>query len=237
MALELKLKRGAVADDLSYFLVTDNTGTYDVVTNPGGYGAPNIARNQLALFVYGYKYMPNPTADTLLTIINNNDPENATQWQVTMNMDGYHYLRVLAFNIWSDAANYLEGAYVFYQTRYYRALTDNINQDPINNPDDWVEEIDLTTTAIYEHSSVLTYQLDTNIDYRARACYQIQVKKNAKDNCNCNGAAPGPVVKPYMQIFVHLNAARFDCLQGKYPQADAEMQYLAEYCESIGCGC
>lgn len=237
MAIELKLKRGAIASDLSYFMVTDNTGTYDATTNPGGYGAPNILRNQLALFVYGFKYMPNPDADTVLTIVNNNDPENATSWQVNMSMDGYHYIRLVGFNIWSSLATYGVGDYVFYQTKYYRALSVTLNQDPINNPLVWVEESDLTTDTIYEHASVYVYQLDTNIDFRARACYQIQVKNNARDNCNCNGVAPGPVVKPYMQIFVHLNAARFDCLQGKYPQADAEMQYLAEYCESIGCGC
>jgi hypothetical protein len=222
---------------LAFFMVEDDTGTYNATTNPGGYGSPNPVRASLALFVYGYKFMPNPDEDTTLNIINNNDPVNVTSWQVDMNMDGYHYIRVLGFNIWSAVATYQIDNLVFYQTRYYRALAITTNEDPINNPLVWQEELDLTTDEIYANASIYTYQLDTVINSRGKQCYQKAVLKEAQENCNCFGSVPGPVVKPYMQIFVHLNAANFLCRQQKYAQADAELQYLASYCNNINCGC
>lgn len=42
MALQLKLKVEEAADALS-FIFTDITGEYDGTTNPGGWGAPNLA--------------------------------------------------------------------------------------------------------------------------------------------------------------------------------------------------
>jgi hypothetical protein len=237
MALSLKLKKGATASDMSYFIVEDNTGVYDATTNPTGYGTPNTERAALALYVYGFKYHATPDTDTALAITNNEDPENASSWQVAMDEDGYHYLRVLGFNIWSNLVTYAIGDLVYYQTKYYQATAETLDQDPINNTTIWTEVTDLTTEAIYENTSLLVYQLDVSIDSRGRSCYQTQLFKQAKDNCGCSGDQPGAVVQPYMKIFVHLNAARILCLQEKYIMADAELKYLSEYCESIGCGC
>ena len=70
MALELKLKRGAVLADLSEFIMLDNTGTYDAVDNIGGFGNINPARSTIALYLYGYKYRP--TSDDELLILDRN---------------------------------------------------------------------------------------------------------------------------------------------------------------------
>lgn len=236
MALTLALRRGAISDDLTYFLVEDSTGVYNVDTNPGGYGTPNPARTDIALYLYGLKHHADE-ADSALTVTGNTDPLNATSWQVGMTMDGYHYIRVVGVLAWSSATAYVVNNIVFYQNKYYIATQAGSNLDPVNNSTYWTEVTDLTTDAVYANSSVYVYQLNTVIDSRGKQCYQTQIYNKAKDDCNCNGSSPGPVVQPYMKIFVHLNAARFNCLQEKFALADAELKYLSEYCTSIGCGC
>lgn len=236
MAISIALRRGAISDDLTYFMVEDNTGTYDATSNPGGYGAPNPERSELALFIYGYKYHKE-TADSALEIVNNLDPENAASWQVMMSEDGYHYIRVVAVPLWNGTTEYILGELKFYATKFYKATQTSTNLDPVNNPDYWTEVTDLTTDEVYENTSVYVHQFDTVIDSRGKKCYQLNLSKKAKDNCNCSGEMPGAVVQPYMRIFVHLNTAKFNCLQQKYALADDQLKYLSEYCDSIGCGC
>lgn len=236
MALKLALKRGAISDDLTYFLVEDSTGNYDAALNPGGYGSPNPARASMALFVYGYKYHKD-VADTALAITNNTAPETAASWQVGMSLDGYHYIRIVGVNDWDAIVNYIVDQIVYYQNKFYIATQASINLDPVNNTSSWAEITDLTTDAVYTNTSVYVFQLDTVINSRGKKCLQTAVFKKAKEDCNCSGTAPGPVMQPYMKIYVHLNAANYNYLQEKYALADDELKYLSEYCASIECGC
>jgi hypothetical protein len=239
MALEAKLKRGAIDADLAFFLVQDNTGNYDAVDNAGGYGTPNPDRVDLALYVYGYRYKKD-SDDLLLLIDNSADATSVTSWQVPMTEDGYYWFRMLTFNVWNDATAFVANNLVYYAGAYYRALDASTNEIPSVYPLKWelLSDADLISDELFEDANVVSSTtLDTVINSRAKACYQIQVKKHAKENCSCKGDVPGPVVQPYMKIFVHLNAAAFDCRQQKYAQADAELMYLKDYCASIGCGC
>jgi len=233
--LQLKLKRGAVSSELDYFFLEDNTGTYDALTNTTGYGnlPANPERDDLALFVYGYKYRKD-SADEAIVIPNSN-PTTATNWQIPLAEDGYHYFRILGFPIYDLALTYAAGVMVYYNTRYYKSL-DIIaaTEDPINNPDLWLEITDLTTDEVYANTSIFVNYTDQVINYRAKQCYQEQVQLEAEGCCDCH-SKDRTKTKVYQRIFVHLNAAAFDCLQQKYQQADEELVYLAEYCETIHC--
>jgi hypothetical protein len=233
MPLQLKLKRGAVDSQLAYFLLLDNTGLYNVTTNPGGYGTPNPDRATLALYLYGYKYKKD-VDDTPLNI-SNLDPTAVTQWQIPMPTDGYYYFTLLGFNIYDVLLPYAQGVYVYYAGGYYKSL-DVIatGEDPINNPSLWEPVADLTSDDVSGNASVYTAFSDQVPNYRAKACYQEQVQLDAEGCCDCHDREQTKT-KKYQKIFVHLNAASFDCLQQKYQQADAELMYLAEYCESIHC--
>lgn len=68
----------------------DNTGIYEATENPGGYGAPNTARADLALIVLAkYKASSGDVTITASTY----DPETVTQWTFpasTLQGDGYY---------------------------------------------------------------------------------------------------------------------------------------------------
>jgi len=229
--LELKLSRGAIAADLSYFILEDSTGVYDVTDNPGGYGTPNPERASLALYLYGYKYNKD-VPDTLLTIDNVAAP-TAASWTIFMSQDGYYYFKLLGFAIYDVALPYIVGDKVYYTGSYYNAIdVVAAGQDPINNPALWEVISDLTAESLLTDPVVFSASSDQVINYRAKQCYQTQVQLEALNNCTCNSTVK---TRPYQKIFVHLNAANFDCLQQKYPQADEQLSYLADYCASIQC--
>lgn len=233
MALELKLKRGGVADDLSYVYIDDNTGNYEVTDNPGGFGAPNPLRNTIALYLYGYKYRPS-SDDELLVFSQTADPLTVSNWKINLTEDGYYYFRVLGIPIWDIATPYNVGDIVYDSSRYWIAIDVSTGLQPLNNPVEWEEIPDLTTDAIYTNTSIYTGSLDQVFDYRAKVCYQTQVQLEAEGCCDCHSKDKSKT-KIYQKIFVHLSAARFDCLQQKYAQADAELKFLEDFCASVNC--
>lgn len=80
----------------SILYLDDNTGDYEVSENPGGYGAPNTARTDLALIVI-VKYKATE-ADVAIAASTYN-PEVVTQFVFpTLNGDGWYQ-----FNIYSVA--------------------------------------------------------------------------------------------------------------------------------------
>ncbi len=236
MPLELKLKRGAVSGALDYFLMLDNTGIYDPTNNPGGFGdgLTNPLRANIALFLYGYKYRKDGEDQPL--IIPNTIPVTVTQWQIPLSEDGYYYFQLLGFDVYDPFQAYALDVYVFYANNYYKSIdVAAIGQDPINNPLVWEKLGDLTTQAILDNTTVYKSAVSNQVlNYRAKACYQEQVQLEAENCCDCHSREQTKT-KKYQKIFVHLNAASFDCMQGKYQQADEELMYLAEYCKSIHC--
>jgi len=237
MALELKLKRGAVAADLSYFILQDNTGVYNVSTNPGGYGTPNPNRNALALYLFGYYYQSDPkvTTDNPI-VISNTIPNSVTEWQIPITADGYVYFTLLGINNWDSATAYVIDDVVFYQNNYYIAIDVSTNLDPVNNPLLWQLISDMTSEDITGNATVYSSTFNAVTNYRAKSCYQTQLFKEAKDNCNCDNSNRAEV-RPYTKIFVHLNVAAILCSQQKYVQANDELEFLSKYCASIGCKC
>jgi hypothetical protein len=234
MALIPALRRGAVDSGLSYFYLEDNTGVYNVTTNPGGYGTLNPARNTLALYVYGYKYRS--TTPEALTI-GNTIPLTATQWQVPMGEDGYYYFTLLAIPIWDTVPTYTINTIVYYQTHYYIAIAISTNQDPINNPTKWQLITDLTTTAIQTNPSIYYATFNTVVNYRGKVCLQTQTYLEAKCNCNCDDNNRSEV-RPYQKVAVMIATAGYLCAQQKYAQADDELVALSQYCSTLNCeGC
>lgn len=233
MALELKLKRGAVLADLSEFIMLDNTGTYDPVDNITGFGTINPDRSTVALYLYGYKYRPT-SDDELLVLDNSADPLVVSQWSVPISQDGYYYFRMLGIPVWDAGVAYIVDDIVYHSSRYYKALDVSTGVDPLTDPLTWEEIPDLTTDEIFTNTSIYVVASDQVLNYRAKACYQTQVQLEAEGCCDCHSKDKSKV-KIYQKIFVHLTASSFDCLQQKYPQADAELMFLAEFCESIAC--
>lgn len=113
MALQLKssVSQNQAGTEL-YIEVVTATGVYNASTNPGGFGAPNPTRNEVALLFYGlHKKVPGdveaiPLAYNALTV---------TSFTIELNDDNngildYHVFPVLVFN---PVASYDDGDIVY----------------------------------------------------------------------------------------------------------------------------
>lgn len=80
------------SQDGSVITISDGTGTYDAISNLGGYGSPNTARTDVALIALGkYKASNGDTALTLDTF----NPETVTSFTVSnLTLDGYYQFKI-----------------------------------------------------------------------------------------------------------------------------------------------
>lgn len=80
-----------IAEDGGTLYLNDETGNY-AVENPGGYGAPNTPRTDLALILTSkYKALSGPTGLT----VSGYDPETVAQWIMPgITLDGHHEMKV-----------------------------------------------------------------------------------------------------------------------------------------------
>lgn len=129
----------------SIIYIPDETGTYDAISNLGGYGTPNIERTDLALIILG-KYKAS-TGDTDLTFDTYN-PEVVTQFSVSdLTTDGYYQFKVYSVDryvaqpptlntfVYDFTTHALKrGNGSSFVTAVYSELEDN---DIVNNTKDW----------------------------------------------------------------------------------------------------
>lgn len=94
MAITPSLTIAATTTDGDHFVISDDVGTYDVSTNPSGYGIPNELRTEFALMiVVSYKeYSDGELVDVPLTV--SYDPVSVADFTVPTLKDGYYYLTV-----------------------------------------------------------------------------------------------------------------------------------------------
>lgn len=80
------------SDDGGTIYLSDITGDYNVSTNPGGYGAPNTARTDLALIlIVNYKAIAGDES----IAVSGYDPEVVTQWTMpNITKDGHYEFKV-----------------------------------------------------------------------------------------------------------------------------------------------
>ena len=213
MALELKLIRGAIDDDLTYFTLTDNTLLYDAVDNPGGYGTPNPDRADIALYLYMYKH--NKDIDDSALLLFNNNPTTVSSWQIPMLVDGYYYGKLLGFALYDPLLSYIVDDMVYHENNYYVAIDVAAPaEDSINNSLIWEVISDLTADSVSTNPSIYVTPVNQVLNPRAKQCYQTQVYLSTTTSCKCN--KDRTKTKPYQKIFVELSAASFLCLQEKY---------------------
>jgi hypothetical protein len=86
MALKTKFKLAGRDGGYTETYIEDNTGDYNADTNPEGYGAPNLARNEVVNYVFSY--LKKTAGDEALTLAAN-DPETSNAFTVKIPEDGY----------------------------------------------------------------------------------------------------------------------------------------------------
>jgi hypothetical protein len=235
MALELDYCRTATTADCLTVTITDQTGDYDAVDNPGGYGTPNPDRADLALFLYGWKWV-SPDADDpedIPLVIDNTDPINVTEWQIEESLDGYYYYKLFAVPVWDIATAYVIDDVVYDSTyqEYYKAIAPSTGSQPGDNPANW-EVVDNLIEE--EENESLTVQLYNDaITCRAEACWS-QVLSDYSDQCckDCDGL---DICSQWIKTDALLQAAFMNIYQEKWREADYILSTLKDLCADVDC--
>lgn len=113
MALELKEAVSQKADGTEFYIeVVNATGVYNVSTNPGGFGAPNPARNTLALIFYGNH---KKVAGDVLAVPVTYDPLVVSQFTILLDeaKNGHIQYYITALQIFSLIGVYADGDIVY----------------------------------------------------------------------------------------------------------------------------
>lgn len=120
--------------------VNDATGSYDVTTNPTGYGSPNAAYSDYAHFAIIRKKNVNSVADVLLELTSY-DETVATSFSAPRTVDGWHEGKLLNIPLWT-AGTYAADIVKYHNGVIYKANT-STSQEPPHA--DWDIVSDLTT--------------------------------------------------------------------------------------------
>ena len=90
MALDLQLTKSGVTSDYTKIKITDNTGTYNVDSNPGGYGTPNLSRSDVTLWLESAVNKRN--SEDVDVDVDAYTPTSVTDWFVQLNLDGWYQM-------------------------------------------------------------------------------------------------------------------------------------------------
>jgi hypothetical protein len=143
MALELKLAYSNVNDgsDCNTLVLDDDTGVYDMTTNPGGYqdegddGSGHPKRSELAVYTLLTKKNPE-SADADVDFTNvDSDADTATSWSIPITQDGWYRGQIIAVPVWDISAAYAVGQLVWYSDVLYRIIiTTAAGETPVSSP-------------------------------------------------------------------------------------------------------
>lgn len=189
----------------------DLTGSYNVTTNPGGYGAPNTERTDLALILIAkYKAI---AADDYLTI-SSYDPEIVTEWTMpSITRDG-HY----EFKVYSVPKSGTEGSPVSGMFRWDFA-TDLLER---YNGSTWVTSS--ATDGVY--LELETYDFDhVTVDYPVLGLMMIALNNaNKLGITGCKSQSRSDIEKIIMDTTNMLNGSLALFAEGSYSQAQENIE-------------
>lgn len=168
MALVLKITQESHTANGLVMNITDSTGNYATDSNVGGYGAPNVARNTLALFVIAYnkRYNGSETLIDNLLVVNNYDPLTASTWVLNMQKMGWVNVAVYGLQLYSTSLSFQIGecAYDVASARIRKILTKAGVAAPYTYTYDTIDPIGLVaSTSVAKYTGVLNTYIITSL--------------------------------------------------------------------------
>ncbi len=157
MALLLKISEQSYDKVTHTVTMSDDTGVFNVVTNPGGYGTPNPDRSSLALILSGFKIDGQEYVQWV-------DPLTDATFGLTFVEDGAYDMRVCSaeYEVGSFDVSLMSVGRVFYSVvddKLYKVILD----DGVNVLD---ETTDLVGNSI-ETSLIFNYLVTSQAENRA----------------------------------------------------------------------
>lgn len=110
MALAPKLKETGINKAGNEYYISDDTGVYNLDTNPGGYGTPNKERSEVAVICLVTYRSSNGDVPLKFQAY---DPETVTSFTLNLDRDGWFEVRLYQIDKYSDLVTYSPSAITF----------------------------------------------------------------------------------------------------------------------------
>lgn len=235
MALELKIEKNSITSDCSTLNITDQTGNYDVTTNPGGFGGPNEIRANLyiKLFLTNKK----STGDVAIAI-DPYDENTVASWSIPITEDGYYEVFSFACLAWGSGITYQTG-YIAYDAatdKFYKSLQDSNTNHLVTDTAWWAEATTIDEFLVAVNAS----QPDTYYDIYSyiELCRSVECRNDAilkEADCNCIDKC---IIKDYEKLRTLIEAIQIKAASLEYTNAQVIVERVQEICANLpDCGC
>lgn len=242
LALTLTYSASNTADNCGEAIIDDTTGTYDAGSNPGGYGAPNEDRADLALYLFAIKKGYN-TADVELSYTNvDAEADTVASWTVPVSVDGWHRFRVLGIPQWDSGTSYALNQVVWENDDLFIATTagTTIGDAPSGaGSGEWSTTVP-TLATIYDDpvtygptTTVHIGERDQTLFCLSNKCYADLVSDGSKGGC-CDDCAEENK-NTLCDVEAMLEGAKVAASRGRYLESEKKVLIVTDLCAGKDC--
>lgn len=214
MALSLTAVVTFTADQV---VLTNDTGDYDLATNPSGYGAPNPEFTDLVHYAIIRKKNVNSVADEVLTVDSYNQI-SAESFTADREADGWYEGVLIDIEIWSA------GAYAINYVVYHNGVIYMANTGTSGTPGasgDW--DVVSSLEDIEDNDTIYTNSNGRTTPYNADVYWSKQIAQNSQRG-RCGVCEDDRQKERLDKIEFHINCVLVADQQGN--NSDAEFNVL-----------
>lgn len=232
MALVLNVDHSATSTSCGELTILDNTGNYNVSTNPTGWGSPNAVRSDY--YIKLILALKKTTGDEYITVDAYND-NTVTSWTVDITEDGYYQVFAFACLAWNSGTTYALGHVVYSaaQDQYYKSLQASNLNNAVTVAAYWevADEISDFTAAVDTYSQTLTYY---STDNHVELCNSRKCMAKALVNLGC-GCEDCDCHDPHHPANIRLKIEMAEANEGleQYTIAQEIIENLQEICTCV----
>lgn len=239
MGLVLQLVKTSISADCNTLVISDSTGVYNVSINPGGYGAPNPARNTLYMILFCN--LRDSSGNRTPVTIPSYNYNTVTSWTITLSQDGWYELYAFSTIVWAGGTTYAQGNIVFdvASNSFYVSQVSSNTGNAVTNVAYWLPTTNiLDFIAATAASQANAYDVTLN---DVELCRSVKCKANAlfqaveQDDMSIN--TNDCTIQPYEKIRLRVEAALVANAEFIYSDAAEFIDDLNTLCAKCNCAC
>lgn len=217
------------------FTAVDQDGVQSTLTDSTVYGGANPDRNEVAVFLKAYKVDVDQVKSSLA--IESFDPELATTFRVTNDVDGWYQFLFAIVDYWLIGTTYNEDDIVWSPTEdaFYLYINASPSAGNLVTNSTYFTEIS-DPTAYPDAPNIIFQQLDKVITYQTGVCFIKAASKHAKDYCDGDGCGCdtrlGRLYHKIRELFTNMG---FNDVRGLYLEGEKNARLAEKYCSDCGC--